>query len=278
MSPSAPRSVTFASHFRPCGHFMLLLLVLWATATCQVARAESAKSPAEPPEYRAAIERGLEEYQLGNFQEARDQFARAHALHPNARTLRGLGFTAFELRNYVEAESSLEAALASREKPLEGELRDETEQMLARARSYVGSITLVLTPASAVVSVDGIRSANDARTLRLDVGDHMLEFRAEGFLAERRRLRVQGGQTQTLAITLSRVSVADADSRAPDGQPAAQKPLYKRWWLWTAVGVVVAGAAAGVAIALTTKHDTEYRGVPSENTPDGAGIAALRLR
>jgi hypothetical protein len=29
-----------------------------------------------------------------------------------------------------------------------------------------------------------------------------------------------------------------------------QPPVYKRWWFWTAVGVAVAGAAAGTAIAL----------------------------
>jgi len=34
--------------------------------------------------------------------------------------------------------------------------------------------------------------------------------------------------------------------------PPTRTPLYKRWWLWTAVAVVVAGGAgAGVAVALT---------------------------
>jgi tetratricopeptide (TPR) repeat protein len=32
---------------------------------------------------------------------------------------------------------------------------------------------------------------------------------------------------------------------------AARKPVYKRWWLWTIVGVVAAGAAVGAAIAIT---------------------------
>jgi hypothetical protein len=32
--------------------------------------------------------------------------------------------------------------------------------------------------------------------------------------------------------------------------PAASRPFYKRWWFWTAVGVVVAGAAiTAVAVA-----------------------------
>jgi len=35
--------------------------------------------------------------------------------------------------------------------------------------------------------------------------------------------------------------------------PVERKPIYKRWWLWTAVGgVVVVGVAVGVAVALTS--------------------------
>ena len=38
--------------------------------------------------------------------------------------------------------------------------------------------------------------------------------------------------------------------------PAERTPLYKKWWLWTAVGgVVVAGAVVGIAVAATTPKD-----------------------
>ena len=44
----------------------------------------------------------------------------------------------------------------------------------------------------------------------------------------------------------------------PTGQPAAAEtvPLYKKWWLWTAVGVIVAGAAV-TAIVLSVPQDEE---------------------
>jgi tetratricopeptide (TPR) repeat protein len=40
--------------------------------------------------------------------------------------------------------------------------------------------------------------------------------------------------------------------------PPARKPLVKRWWLWTAVGVVAAGAAVGVGlgVGLAQSHNT----------------------
>ena len=38
----------------------------------------------------------------------------------------------------------------------------------------------------------------------------------------------------------------------PTPSPRADKPAYKKWWVWTIVGVAVAGGvAAGVAVALT---------------------------
>ena len=38
-----------------------------------------------------------------------------------------------------------------------------------------------------------------------------------------------------------------------------KKPVYKAWWLWTVVGLVVAGAAVGVALGVTK---------PIESSPD----------
>ena len=40
------------------------------------------------------------------------------------------------------------------------------------------------------------------------------------------------------------------------------RPLYKRWWLWTAVGAVAAGAAAGLAVGLTRPTDSVPDDVP----------------
>jgi tetratricopeptide (TPR) repeat protein len=34
-------------------------------------------------------------------------------------------------------------------------------------------------------------------------------------------------------------------------------PLYKKWWLWTIVGVAAAGAAAGIAVGVTQSQPTE---------------------
>ena len=36
--------------------------------------------------------------------------------------------------------------------------------------------------------------------------------------------------------------------------PSDRRPLYKRWWLWTVVGVAAAGAAVGLGVGLTQQR------------------------
>ena len=238
----------------------------------------------EPAGYREAVGRGLEEFSLGNFEEAREQFTKAHALYPNARTLRGLGFAEFELRHYVEATGYLQQALESDVRRLEGKLRDETVSMLERAREYVGEVELSVSPRAASVAVDGLRGSEAPSKLLLNVGDHVLEFRAEGYAVLRRSIKVRGGRSQRVDVQLSRLVSEDAS--AATGSPLipgssgtkVDQPVYKKWWLWTTVVVVAAGAAVGTALALKANKSTEYRAVPSDNTPTGAGLQPLWVR
>jgi hypothetical protein len=46
-------------------------------------------------------------------------------------------------------------------------------------------------------------------------------------------------------------SPAPVAAAAPPPQPSSSGKLYKRWWLWTIVGVAAAGAAVGLGVGLT---------------------------
>lgn len=54
------------------------------------------------------------------------------------------------------------------------------------------------------------------------------------------------------------VMPAGERSEAPGPPPA--RPWYKRWWVWTVAGAVVAGAAvgAGVGVALSSPRDAQF--------------------
>ena len=52
-----------------------------------------------------------------------------------------------------------------------------------------------------------------------------------------------------------------------------QKPLYKRWWFWTAIGVVVAGGASALAVGLTLRQPS----CPDGNTCTGNLVYSLQI-
>lgn len=243
------------------------------------------KEQSEPSGYREAITSALQEHELGNFQEARAQFTRAHALYLNARTLRGLGVVEFEARKYTEATKYLAQALAAKEKKLEGALRRETEALLRRAESYVGQLRVQVRPARATIMLDGATSVAPGVPTSLDVGEHVLEIREPGHLPERRTVTIRGGEILSMEVQLMAMQAQPAAAfaaRAPEGPPrdaspkAQPTPLYKRWWLWTLVGVAAAGAAAGVIVALDSRKErVEYTPAATEYGVPGVQLQAL---
>lgn len=96
----------------------------------------------------------------------------------------------------------------------------------------------------------------------VNVSAFLYDLRSRRLLEKRtERVRLQGGVPtegvlQKIADELYAKVDYDADEKAPEDPkiPKAepQKPLYKRWWLWTAIGgaVAVGAAALGVGLAL----------------------------
>jgi hypothetical protein len=254
-------------------HRLLIALALLHAALMPCAMGKAEPTAGEPSEYRATINTAIGEFDQGNYEEAREHFARAHALLPNARTLRGLGMSEFELRNYIEAVRNLTEALASGQKPLRGALRDETLALLKRAQKYVGEVVVQVSPNATVVRVDGIPvELTERRQIQLEVGDHVLEFVAEGYLTERRALKIRGEQSIELSVTLAAAQVSSVPGPslreekgrgdvATANEVRASTPVYKRWWLWTSVGaVVVGGVVAGALLARRPKEVEDSNG------------------
>lgn len=240
--------------------------------------------------YRALVEEAIEEYRLGNWAEASALFARAHALQPNARTLRGLGMTAYSGRSYVEAIDYLQQALVHPRKPLDATQRREAEDLLDKARRYVAHVELELMPASAALRVDGHETKLGADGgLRLNPGEYELVASAEGYLEQRRRIRVAPGGQLSLVIELERrarpveqpaAALAPvASTLAPE--PAAAQPDQVgddggRLWTWVALG----GAAvfAGTAVALYLAGQGELDDIEQQCPPGACTLMFIDRR
>ena len=255
--------------------WLTFAMLTYSSSTARAQPARSASEPAgdEPQAYKAVIKQALQEFDAGNFAEARALFLRAHELAPSARTLRALGLTEFQLRHYVEADKLLEQALQDSRHALTREQRTEVEHMLERARAYVGRYRIQLTPAGATLAVDGQAAALDpGAPLLLDVGEHTLLVRAEGYADEERHLDVRGREDESLSIELHAKApeAPGATEYAADGGGARPAPAAdtrsSNTAAWITVGVSGAVFVAGgvlLAIALSDVRRVEH---PAQDT------------
>jgi hypothetical protein len=265
-----------------------VVCVLGATSGAAAQRAPKHSAAQADSSYEVLIREALAEFNALNYAEARALFERAHALRPNARTLRGLGITAFELKRYVQAVHELEAALAEPRTPLTPTQHTEVEGLIVKARRFVGKVKLDVTPSDATVLVDG--QPVEGTEVVLDLGEHQLSVRAEGYRDETIKLVIDGGEDITQRVELLRPEVSpqavaaaaptdehtNVTHAAPEDQ-ASSGSVFGKWWFWTVAGAVVAGAAVGTALALSG-GTTRLEPVTTANTPPGAKLEAAMVR
>jgi tetratricopeptide (TPR) repeat protein len=259
----APRDVRKPHAFAHSLVVRLIAVAACASLSVSSAVAQGQERSQDVPGYRSAISEALAEYAAQNYLEAMTLFTRAHELSPNARTLRGLGAVAFELHRYSDCVSYLEQALVSAAKQLEGELRADTENLLARARGFVAKIVLTTEPDSAHLLLDGEplpRSANGA--LLLDIGRHELELSAPGHETQRRSYTVVGGEEQSWKVSLFK------EGRVSPTSGVDSAPLLGWHRGLSAVAIGLGTAAFVSAAILTAQRHTEgnrYRSVAPED-------------
>jgi hypothetical protein len=71
--------------------------------------------------------------------------------------------------------------------------------------------------------------------LEVNAGVHGIEVAHEGYRTFRTEVSVTGGGETIVRADLTAFIAAPAEPR--------RTPVYRRWWLWTVVGVVVAAGA-----------------------------------
>ncbi len=198
-----------------------LLLAASLSLACVVLplRAAGQERPAATEEasdeFQTLIRSGLVEFDGRRYAEALALFTRAHELRPSARTERALGKTTFELGRYVDAVRWLEASLVNETSPLTSEMRSEVQELLVRARSFIGVFRVSSPTAGASARLGTVPLQGDLATgieLTLALGVHELEIEAPAHEPERRRLSVAGGERDELTFELRPIAVASQAS------------------------------------------------------------------
>lgn len=142
---------------------------------------------------------------------------------------------------------------------------------LPRLLLNIGQLHLKLgQPEQALAAYDSFQRLSPRRPLEVEEtlrqgraeAQALLERRATERAAEQARLAevARGGQASPASRpSLSRRVEEPPQNRPPQRSPEA-RPLARRWWLWTAVGLAAAGVATGIAIGVTRPGSTPSAG------------------
>lgn len=187
---------------------------------------------------KAAAKAGKSAFQLGRFDEALKQYEKAYAAKPVPGLLfnlgqchRQLGHTEQALhyfKLYLESGPAPAQAKATREVVAKLEEQQADEQRRAEAEAEQ----------QRALEVEKAR----AEAARIESE----KARDQAHLAELERAR-KAAEADRAAEAAKRAELEAALKAAPPVQQGT--PVYKRWWFWTGVGVVAAGAATGIALA-----------------------------
>jgi tetratricopeptide (TPR) repeat protein len=174
------------------------------------------------PAAREAFEQGLAAYERGQFEQALAAFERAYGLSPHPKLLFNIGRAADGEAQYARAIGAYQKYLA--ELP-DAENREFVEARIEKLSALQQQATPP-TPQSLQAPVTPSAAAETARAS--ESSGPRLVTQTEG---------------------------ADLSAPRRDGEETAQKPLWKRGWVWGVVGGVVAVGVTAAVIAATRDDD-----------------------
>jgi hypothetical protein len=222
-------------------------------------RAAAAPAPGED-----LIEQGVALRRQGNDDKALPLFREAHQRAHTPRSAALLGFAEQALAQWVQAERHLSEAMASEGDPWIRTSAPLIQESLRFVQRHLGSVQVDVGVAGAEVTVDG---ASVGRTplpaaVRAAVGDRWVEVRAAGYRSHLSVVAVQAGKTSRVSAHLQAEAPPRAVAPPPPAaaatasagaslSPAAEQepPVYRSWWLWTGVALVLAGVGVAVVAA-----------------------------
>ena len=200
-------------------------------------------------------------YERGSYPDAAKEFEEAYRLSSRPELLYNMG-------KAYDGAGDMRGALGAYRRFLVA-VKDSPDRVFCAHR--IGELELLISHLEVAASVAGASVVLDSAPLgvtplaapRIEVnpGTHSIEIAAEGYATFRRTLKLERAQTEKIdAQMVSLVKVIH--------EPEKRVPVYKRWYLWTALGlVVVAGAVTGGVL-----------GARAANAVDGPSLQLPRVQ
>jgi hypothetical protein len=212
---------------------------------------------------RVLFKQGIGKFDEGYYQAALSLFSKALALYPNpkihtriALCHKWLGSNLKALEHY---EKFLKTVPKMPDKPKDRVLYIKVKTEVKNLRNLISQLQIdIRGPTGAEVRINGrlLGTAPLSRLIRLKPGAVNITTISKGFYTFKRDLKLFPSQTQTVKIKMIKIKTKTKIIIRP------AKPVWKRWWFWTAIGVVVAGTT-GLAVGLTvTSTERPLNGIP----------------
>jgi hypothetical protein len=219
-------------------------------------------APAPDDDVDAIVKKGAELRRQGRDREALTEFKRAAAIRETPRVTAQIALAEQALGLWVDAETHLKKALEQSGDPWIRKNRTVLESALAVIAGHVGTIEVWGTPDGAEVLVDGkvagvLPLVAPIRVAREDVP---LQIRSPGYEDLVETLHVKSGSLirEHVELRLAPTAIATQGPLPPRGTTQGtlvssrdtseagvdQRPVYSRWWFWTAIAAVAVGAGA----------------------------------
>jgi tetratricopeptide (TPR) repeat protein len=238
----------------PCAVLVITLVVGHGAVAARTVRERAAE----------LMRAGNALYNEGKFVEALELYRQAEARYPSHKLDFNIGVTLAALGKAVEAAEHLERFVARD--------RDRTPQMVDLARRKLAALQERLARIGVICERDGATVYVDGRFVGrtpmpgwvyLDPGPHRIAVAAPGLRAFQQTIVLYPGDHPRVTATLASGVVPARRVEVPHRPTRPERTaVYRRWWLWTIVGVFIAGATAGTVLSLQASRN--------ERLPHGA--------
>jgi hypothetical protein len=237
--------------------------------------AASAQPHPDDPEVLAIFHRGRAMMEVGRYADAVLSFQQVLSHRESAGALFNLGLGLRALDRCREAVAAFERAVRIDTDP---NRRHSAEINLRELRDCAARLRLDVRGQPAEVRIDGQRVDwhSAATVFSVDPGEHTLDARREGYQPAQAQVSLRRGEERTATLDASARRLPAATPSGPDrqrmnGAIPAERGVHTRWWFWTVIGLVTAGATTAI-IAATGGFD--HTG-PSPEGSWGSVTAAL---
>ncbi|HEX7670542.1 MAG TPA: hypothetical protein VF395_13200 [Polyangiaceae bacterium] len=267
-------------------------LALACALTLSVAPVRAGEAPeGAATEARGLFEHGVKLAGEERWAEAEQAFSESEALVPRASTAYDRALSLYRLGRLREMLAELDRFMSWSDPTRDADDRASAERLRQNAEAALGTLTVTVIPVDTVIEVDReVIHGTLERSLRLDPGEHLLSLYRQGFVGERRTVRLAAAEHVQVAVALQAVPPPPETPPPPSREPPGTRERKTRppsrsyavpITLAVLGGVSLAGAAVTGIIAgnLNGQISARCRGAdcPAELSDDQSRMWALAM-